>query len=195
MADEEPIRIRAVEVLSDDWAVLKKTTLDYHRRDGTWETQVRQTYDRGDGAAVLPFDPDRGTVLLVRQFRYATYVNGYPHPMIEVCAGKLDADDPETCIRKEAQEELGYRLGEISRPFYIFMSPGSVTERLALFVARYSPADRVSAGGGDPHEGEDIEILEMTLDAAMAMVEAGEIIDAKTIILLQHARLNRLVGG
>ena len=194
MADEEPIRIRAVEVLSDDWAELKKTTLEYRRRDGTWETQVRQTYDRGDGAAVLPYDPDRGTVLLIRQFRYPTYVNGHPYPMIEVCAGKLDADDPETCIRKEAEEELGYRLGELDRPFYIFMSPGSVTERLALFVARYSPGDRVSEGGGDPREGEDIEILELPLKQAMAMVEQGEIIDAKTIILLQHAKLNHLVG-
>ena len=195
MADDEPIRIRTVEVLSDDWAMLKKTTLDYRRRDGTWETQVRQTYDRGDGAAVLPYDPERGTVLLVRQFRYPTYVNGYRQPMVEVCAGKLDADDPETCIRKEAEEELGYRLREIERPFYIFMSPGSVTERLALFVARYSPNDRVSEGGGDPHEGEDIEILELPLAEAMAMVERGEIIDAKTIILLQHATLNRLIGG
>jgi len=195
MADDEQIRIRAVELLSDDWAVLKKTTLDYRRRNGTWETQIRQTYDRGDGAAVLPYDPDRGTVLLVRQFRYPAYVNGHPAPLIEVCAGKLDADDPETCIRKEAEEELGYRLREIELPFYIFMSPGSVTERLALFVARYSPADRVSEGGGDPHEGEDIEILELPLAEAIAMVGRGEIIDAKTIILLQHAQLNRLIGS
>ena len=195
MADDEPIRIRAVEVLSDDWAVLKKTTLDYHRRDGTWETQVRQTYDRGDGAAVLPYDPDRGTVLLVRQFRFPAYVNGHPAPLIEACAGKLDADDPETCIRKEAQEELGYRLREISRVFYVFMSPGSVTERLALFVACYGPEDRISQGGGNPSEGEDIEILEVAMTEAMEMVERGEIIDAKTIMLLQHAKLNRLVGG
>jgi nudix-type nucleoside diphosphatase (YffH/AdpP family) len=195
MADDEPIRIRAVEVLSDDWAVLKKTTLDYRRRDGTWETQVRQTYDRGDGAAVLPYDPHRGMVLLVRQFRYPAYVNGHPEKLIEVCAGKLDLDDPETCIRKEAQEELGYRLREIERVFYVFMSPGSVTERLALFVARYTPADRVSEGGGAEDEGEDIDVLEVPLTEALAMVDRGEIIDAKTIMLLQHAQLNRLIGG
>ena len=193
MSAEAPIRVRSVEILSDDWAVLKKTTFDYHRRDGRWETQVRQTYDRGDGAAVLPFDPDRKTVLLVRQFRYPCYVNGHAEPMIEVCAGKLDADDPEACVRREAEEELGYRLGDIRRVFNSFMSPGSITERLSLFVARYSPADRVSAGGGHADEGEDIEVLELTLDEAMTMIARGDINDAKTVMLLQHAKLSRLM--
>ena len=193
MNDTAPIRIRSVEVLSDDWAVLKKTIFDYRRRDGTWETQVRQTYDRGDGAVILPYDPDRSTVLLVRQFRLPAYVNGHAEPLIEACAGLLDRDDPETCIRREAEEELGYRLGRVERVFDAFMSPGSVTERLAFFVARYSVADRVADGGGDADEGEDIERLEPTLDEALAMVARGEIIDGKTIMLLQHARLAELM--
>ncbi|MBV9511817.1 MAG: NUDIX domain-containing protein [Caulobacteraceae bacterium] len=193
MSSEPPIRIRSVKVLSDDWSIVRKTTFDYRRRDGTWETLVRQTYDRGDGAAILPYDPDRGTVLLVRQFRYPAYVQGHPEPLIEACAGALDADDPETCIRREAEEELGYRVREIELVFKPFSSPGSITERISLYVARYAPADRISDGGGEAHEGEDIEVLEMSLDDALARVGRGEIIDAKTIILLQHARLAGLM--
>jgi nudix-type nucleoside diphosphatase (YffH/AdpP family) len=195
MSSEPSIRIRSVEILADDWAVLKKTTFDYHRRNGAWETQVRQTYDRGNGAAVLPYDPDRGKVLLIRQVRYPAFVNNHPEPLIEVCAGKLDADDPETCARKEAEEELGYRLGPVEPVFNAFMSPGSVTERLVLYIARYSPTDRVSDGGGHASEGEDIEVLEMSLDQAMTMIAAGEIIDGKTIMLLQHAKLAGLMDA
>ncbi len=187
---DDRIRIRSQEILSDDWAILKKTTFDYRRRDGVWETQVRQTYDRGDGAAILPFDPDRGTVLLVRQFRWPAFVTGHKEPLIEVCAGLLDKDDPETCIRKEAEEELGYRLDGVKLVFTPYMSPGSVTERLWLFAARYSPADRISDGGGAPDEGEDIEVLEMPVDDALAAISDGRIIDAKTILLLQHLKLN-----
>lgn len=187
---DDRIRIRSQEILSDDWAILKKTTFDYRRRDGVWETQVRQTYDRGDGAAILPFDPDRGTVLLVRQFRWPAFVTGHKEPLIEVCAGLLDKDDPETCIRKEAEEELGYRLNGVKLVFTPYMSPGSVTERLWLFAARYTPADRISEGGGTPEEGEDIEVLEMPVDDALAAISDGRIIDAKTILLLQHLKLN-----
>ena len=193
MPHEPTLRILKVEVLSDDWATLKKTTLDYLRRDGTWSTQIRQTYDRGDGAAVLPYDPARGTVLLVRQFRYPAYVHGHREMLIEVCAGLLDADDPETCARKEAEEELGYRLGKLSLVFDAFMSPGSVTERLSLYVGPYSADDRISEGGGHAGEGEDIEVIEVGLDDALAMVARGEIIDAKTIMLLQHAMLAGLM--
>ena len=188
----DPIRNRRTEILSDDWAVLTRHTFEYRRRDGRWETQVRQTYDRGDGAAILPFDPARGTVLLVRQFRLPAYVTGHPEPLIEACAGLLDRDDPETCIRKETEEEMGYRLGGVRRVFDIYMSPGSVTERLSLFVAAYSEADRLGAGGGDVAEGEDIEVLEPTLEEALTMVADGRIIDAKTIILLQHLKLHGL---
>jgi nudix-type nucleoside diphosphatase (YffH/AdpP family) len=189
----DPIQIRSVEVLSDDWAILKKVTFDYRRRDGRVETQVRQTYDRGHGAVILPYDPVRGTILLVRQFRLPAYVTGHPEPLIEACAGLLDDSDPETCIRRETEEELGYRLARIERVFHVYMSPGSVTERLMFFVARYSPDDRIGQGGGDAHEGEDIEVLEPTLGEALAMVDRGAIIDGKTIMLIQHLALKGLV--
>ncbi len=195
MTTDEPIRIRSVEVLSDDWAILKKFTFDYRRRDGSLETQVRQTYDRDHGAVILPYDPERGTVLLVRQFRLPAYVSGHPEPLIEACAGLLDRDDPETCIRREAEEELGYRLSAIEQVFHAFMSPGSATERLMFFTARYSPEDRIGRGGGDAHEGEDIEVLELTLDEALAMIGQGRIIDGKTIMLLQHVKLRGLMGA
>jgi nudix-type nucleoside diphosphatase (YffH/AdpP family) len=195
MTTDEPIHIRSVEVLSDDWAILKKFTFDYRRRDGSLETQVRQTYDRGHGAVILPYDPRRGTVLLVRQFRLPAYVSGHPEPLIEACAGLLDRDSPETCIRREAEEELGYRLGAVEQAFHAFMSPGSVTERLMFFTARYSPEDRIGRGGGDAHEGEDIEVLELALDEALAMIDGGRIIDGKTIMLLQHVRLRGLMGA
>jgi len=189
----DPVRIHSVEILSDDWAVLKKVTFDYTRRDGRVERQVRQTYDRGNGAVILPYDPDRKTVLLVRQFRLPAYVSGHPAPLVEACAGLLDDLDPETCIRREAEEELGYRLREPRRVLSAFMSPGSVTERLAFFVARYSPADRIGAGGGAEGEGEDIEVLEPTLDEALCMIDRGEIIDGKTIMLLQHVKLKGMM--
>jgi nudix-type nucleoside diphosphatase (YffH/AdpP family) len=190
---DAPILIRSVEVLSDDWAILKKFTFDYRRRDGSLERQVRQTYDRGHGAVILPYDPERGTVLLVRQFRLPAYVSGHPEPLIEACAGLLDKDDPETCIRREAQEELGYRLRDTQPVFHVFMSPGSVTERLMFFIARYSPDDRIGQGGGDRHEGEDIEVLEMPLEDALGMVDKGQIVDGKTIMLLQHLKLKGLI--
>jgi nudix-type nucleoside diphosphatase (YffH/AdpP family) len=189
---DAPILIRSVEVLSDDWAILKKYTFDYRRRDGSLERQVRQTYDRGHGAVILPYDPDRRTVLLVRQFRLPAYVNGHVEPLIEACAGLLDNDDPETCIRREAEEELGYRLRDTEQVFHVFMSPGSVTERLMFFVARYRPDDQISHGGGDRHEGEDIEVLEVTIDEALHMIDTGQIIDGKTILLLQHLALKGL---
>lgn len=192
---EDRIRIRSEEVLSDEWAVLKRTVFDYRRSDGVWETQIRQTYDRGDGATILPYDPQRGTVLLVKQFRYPAYATGHKEALIEACAGLLDEDDPETCIRREAEEELGYRLRDVRRLYAPYMSPGSVTERLWFYVAEYSPADRISDGGGHADEGEDIEVLEMTLDEAMAHILNGTLIDAKTIMLVQHLALQRGTAG
>ena len=188
MADIELRNLRG-QVLADDWATLTKYTFDYRRRDGTWEEQVRQAYDRGDGAVLLPFDPARGTVLLVRQFRLPAWLKGRREPLIEACAGKLDADDPVTCIRKEAEEELGYHLPDVTQVAFLYMSPGSVTEELAFFVCAYSASDRVSDGGGAAHEGEDIEVLELPLDEALAMTRDGRIVDAKTILLLQHLKL------
>ena len=190
---QDRIRIKKVEVLSAGWSTLKKTTYDFRRRDGSWQTQSRETYDRGDGCAVLLYNRARRTVLLIRQFRYPAYVNGHPEPMIEVCAGLLDTADPESCIRKETAEETGYRIDRPVKVLESFMSPGSVTERLHLFVAEYDPSSRVTAGGGVESEEEDIETLELGFDQALAMVESGEILDAKTIMLLQWATLNRLM--
>jgi nudix-type nucleoside diphosphatase (YffH/AdpP family) len=192
------VQILSSEILSDEWARLTKYTIAYRRRDGTTETQIRQVYDRGHGAVVLPIDPKRGTVLLVKQFRIPVFLDhegkaGRDGMLIEACAGLLDRQDPEAAIRKEAEEELGYRLRELVLAFDPYTSPGSVSERLACFVARYTPADRISEGGGASHEGEDIEVLEVTLDEALAMVRRGEIADAKTILLLQHVKLEGLI--
>lgn len=189
---QDRIRIRQVETLADDWAVLKKTTFDYRRGDGSWQTLTRETYDRGNGAVILLYDPARGRVLLTRQFRFPAFATGHPEPLIEACAGLLDALSPEEAIRKEVEEETGCRIGDPVRIFEAYMSPGSVTERLVFFTAEYSPRDRLSGGGGVAQEGEDIEVLEPTLDEALAMVADGRILDAKTIMLLQYAKLHRL---
>ena len=186
---QDRVRVRDVRVLSDDWYVLKKTTLDYQRRDGSWQTFTRETYDRGNGAAILLYDPSRHTVLLTRQFRFPAYVNGHPQPLIEVPAGLLDELSPEDAIRREAEEEAGCRVSQPRRLFEAFMSPGSVTERLVFFMAEYSTGDRIAEGGGLIAEGEDIEVLEIPLAEALAMVGRGEIMDAKTIMLLQYAKL------
>lgn len=186
---QDRIRLVGEEVLSDDWGVLTKHVFDYRRRDGGWERQSREVYDRGHGAAILPHDPVRGTVLLVRQFRLPAWVTGHREPLLEVCAGLLDADDPVTCIRKEAEEELGYRLDKVSLAFNPYMSPGSVSERLWCFTAEYGPRDRMSDGGGAAGEGEDIEVVELSLEDAFAAIRNGLIIDAKTIMLIQHLLL------
>ncbi|MBT1545105.1 NUDIX domain-containing protein [Curtobacterium aurantiacum] len=191
--DRNPdVVVRDVEVVSNGWHVLRRTTLDVRRRDGRWDRQQRETYDRGNGATVLPYDAERGTVLLTRQFRWPAYVNGHPDGMlIEAAAGLLDEDDPETAVRREAVEELGIRLGALDRLGDVFMSPGSVTERVHFYVGAYTPADRVEAGGGVEDEGEDIEVLEVALDDALAMVADGRIADGKTIMLLQWVALRR----
>jgi nudix-type nucleoside diphosphatase (YffH/AdpP family) len=189
------IRIRAVQVLYDGWAVLKNVAYDLKRRAGDWQAQEHLTIDIGDAAAVLPYDPERGTVLLARQFRLPAHLatgNGF---LLEVCAGKLDGDDGETCARREAEEELGYRLGAVERLFEAFMSPGALTEQISFFLARYSPADRVSDGGGHADEGEDIEVVEIPLTAAAQMIARGEIVDAKTIMLLQQLALSGRLAG
>ncbi|MGW2477479.1 NUDIX domain-containing protein [Streptomyces sp. NPDC001665] len=185
------VRVRDVELTSQGWHVLRRTTIDYRRRDGRWETQQRETYDRGNGAVVLPYDTERGNVLLTRQFRYPAYVNGHPDGMlIEAAAGLLDEQDPYTAIRRESAEELGVALGPLTRVLDAFMSPGSVTERLHFFAAAYSPTDRTGSGGGLEEEGEDIEVLELPFDEALAMTRDGRIADGKTIMLLQWAALS-----
>lgn len=188
------VRVQSDDLLSHFWGKLRKVTFDLVRRDGTVERLVREVYDRGDGAAVLPVDPKRGTVLLVRQFRMPAHLNGGNGYLIEACAGVVDGSDPEATIRKEAEEELGYRLGKVDPVLDIFTSPGTVTERITCFTARYSPTDRVSPGGGAVGEGEDIEVLELPLQRALDMIANGAIVDAKTIVLLQHVKLSTLVG-
>lgn len=190
--DRNPdVRVRDVELTSRGWHVLRRTTFDYRRRDGRWETQQRETYDRGNGAVVLPYDTERGCVLLTRQFRYPAYVNDHPDGMlIEAAAGLLDADDPPAAIRRESAEELGVTLGPLTRILNAYMSPGSVTECLHFFAAPYTPADRTGTGGGLEEDGEDIEVLELTFTEALAMIRDGRITDGKTILLLQWAALD-----
>jgi nudix-type nucleoside diphosphatase (YffH/AdpP family) len=183
------VRIRSSEILYKGWSTLKKVVLDYRRNDGRWERQTREVVDHGHGAAVLPYDADRGTVLLVRQFRYAAFDSGHAEPLLEACAGLLDDDRPEECARREAEEELGYRPTDFRLLSDPYMSPGSLAERVALFTASYQPADKVSDGGGRADETEDIEIVEMALEDAYAATRDGRIIDAKTIILIQHLML------
>jgi GDP-mannose pyrophosphatase NudK len=183
------IDVLKTEVLSDNWYVLRKVTYRIRKRDGTWETHSREAYDRGNGATILLYDPARGTVLLTRQFRLPTYVNGNASGMlIEACAGLLDADAPEQCIRREVREETGYDVRGVRKILEAYMSPGSVTEILHFFIAEYSPAHRASAGGGV--EEEDIEVVEMPFSEALTKISSGEIRDAKTIMLLQHAALH-----
>jgi nudix-type nucleoside diphosphatase (YffH/AdpP family) len=183
--------VRDVEVTSDGWHVLRRTTFDYKHSDGRWSTQHRETYDRGNGATILLYDVERGMVLLSRQFRFPVYVNDHHDGMlIETAAGLLDDDDPETAIRREAGEELGVTVGELTHVFDVYMSPGSVTERIHFFAAPYTAASRTSEGGGLVDDGEDIEVFELPFAEARAMVGTGAIADAKTIMLLQWAALD-----
>jgi|ERR1019366_1247159 nudix-type nucleoside diphosphatase (YffH/AdpP family) len=190
MTVSDRIRIQNVRVLSDNHYTLKSTTFEWRRADGEWQTQARETYDRGNGATLLAYNLTRRTVVLVRQFRYPAYVNGYDDLVIEAAAGLLDNESPEVRIRAEAEEEIGYRLGEVRKIFEAFMSPGAVTEKLYFFVAEYEPAMRIGSGGGIASEGEEIEVLELPIGEALAMIGDGRIVDAKTIMLLQYAALN-----
>ncbi len=186
----ECVSIKRVEVLSDDWCVLKKTTFAYRRNNGEWQTQSRETYDRGDGATILLYNLAAQTVVLIRQFRFPAYVSGLADGLlIETAAGLLDEASPEARIQAEAEEETGYRIGAVQKVFEAYMSPGSVTEKLFFFVAEYGPNSRVNSGGGVAAEGEDIEVLELTFIDALNMVSSGEIRDGKTIMLLQYAAL------
>jgi GDP-mannose pyrophosphatase NudK len=184
------VHVIAERVLSDDWFVLRKTTFEYRRSDGSWQRQNRETYDRGNGAVLLLYNVARATVVLTRQFRFPTYVNGNVDGMlIEACAGLLDGDDPLACIRREVAEETGFVVRSPKKIFEAYMSPGSVTEKLHFFVAEYEAQDRATVGGGDASEGEDIEVIELALADALQMIKEGTIQDGKTIMLLQHAAL------
>ena len=189
MSIADRIRVKDVRLLSDNHYILKTTTFEWRRDDGTWQTQHRETYDRGNGATLLPYNLAHRTVVLVRQFRYPAYVNGYDDLLIEAAAGLLDDASPEERIRAEAEEEIGYRLHDVRHVFEAFMSPGAVTEKLHFFVAEYEPSMKIGSGGGIADEGEEIGVLEVSIDEALAMIADGRIVDAKTIMLLQHAAL------
>lgn len=190
MSIADRVRVHDVRVISDDWYILKKTTFSYRRGNGTWQDMSRETYDRGNGATILLYDPDRRSVILTRQFRYPAFINGYDDLLIETPAGLLDQATPEARIRAEAEEETGFRVRKVRRVFEAYMSPGSVTEKLTFFVGRYQPTDRVAPGGGNIAEGEDIDVLELGIGEALEMIEAGAIQDGKTIMLLQYAALH-----
>ncbi|MBG6061078.1 nudix-type nucleoside diphosphatase (YffH/AdpP family) [Flavobacterium sp. CG_9.1] len=188
------IKIQKTELLSDNWYILNKVTFDYQKKDDSWISQKREVYDRGNGAAILLYNKQQKTVILTRQFRLPTYLNGNDSGMmIEVCAGLLDEDNPEQCIIRETEEETGYRLTKVAKIMQTYMSPGAVTEILYLFVGAYDESMKVSEGGGVAHEQENIDVLEMPYEEAYAMIATGQIQDAKTIMLLQHAKINNLV--
>lgn len=189
---QEYVRVKTVQLLSDDWYVLKKTTFDLRRRDGRWQTMTRETYDRGNGAVALLYNRARRTVLLTRQFRFPAYVNQHDGYLIEAPAGMLDDAHPEERMHAELEEETGHKVAKLQQVFDVFMSPGSVTERLHFFVGEYDADSQVDSGGGLEHEGEDIEVIELDADQALAMTASGEIMDGKTIMLLQYLHLHVL---
>jgi len=184
------VRIGEVKVLSHVKYLLRFFTYTFRRSDGSWQEQKREVYDKGDGAAILLYNRARRSVVLIRQFRLPPFVSGYRHLLIEAAAGVLDGETPEARIRAEAEEETGYRLDKVEPLFEAFMSPGAFTEKLHFFAAEYDAASRPGSGGGLKDEGEDIEVLELPFDDAYAMIAHGEIVDAKTIILLQYAKLH-----
>ncbi|QLH31945.1 MAG: GDP-mannose pyrophosphatase NudK [Cyclobacteriaceae bacterium] len=187
------VRILNTEVLSNNWYVLNKVTFEYRSRKGEWTKQSREAYDRGNGATILLYNIESKTVILTRQFRLPTYINGNTDGMlIETCAGLLDLDNPEDCIRKETEEETGFTLKDVQKVMEVYMSPGSVTELIYFFIAEYSKDMKTSAGGGLAGH-EDIEVLEFPFDKALAMIATGEIKDGKTIMLLQYLRLHNIL--
>jgi nudix-type nucleoside diphosphatase (YffH/AdpP family) len=193
--NNQNIKIKQTELLSDNWYLLNKVTFDFLQKDGTWVTQKREVYDRGNGAGILLYNPEQKTVILTKQFRLPTYLNGNKTGMmVEVCAGLLDQDHPEQCIIRETEEETGYRIKSVQKVMETYMSPGAVTEILHLFIGEYDSSMKVHDGGGLAHEQEEIEVLEMPFNNACKMIATGEIKDAKTILLLQYAEINNLVG-
>jgi nudix-type nucleoside diphosphatase (YffH/AdpP family) len=187
------VRIQKEEILSSNWYTLKKVTFDYQKRNGTWKSQSREAYDRGNGAVILLYNKEKKSVILTRQFRLPTFINGNPDGMlIEACAGLLDQDNPEVAIKRETEEETGYQVTALKKIGEAYMSPGSVTELLYFFVAEYSEDEKVSGGGGV--DGEDIEVMEIPFERALTMISTGEIKDGKTIMLLYHAEVHHLMS-
>ena len=195
MSKKKPVKIISTDILSDNWYTLKKVTYDYLQKDNTWQRQQREAYDRGNGAVILLYNTLQRTIILTRQFRLPTYINGNPTGLlIEACAGLLDEDNPEDCIRRETEEETGYKIGAVHKVFEAYMSPGSVTEILHFFIAPYEASMKITDGGGIVHEQENIEVLEMPVEDAVKMIKSGEIRDAKTIMLIQYVLLNNILS-
>jgi nudix-type nucleoside diphosphatase (YffH/AdpP family) len=194
-ATKDRVHIVDSTVLSDDWYTLKKVTFDFLRRDGTWQRQSRETYDRGNGATILLYSRHTGNVVLTRQFRMPAFVNGHDGMLIETAAGLLDNATPEERIRLEAEEETGYRVRDVRKVFEAYMSPGSVTEKLYFYLGEYDASMRVNDGGGIEDEGEDLEVIEIPLRTALQLIEDGEIVDGKTIMLLQYVALREPAEG
>lgn len=194
MDSKKRVKITEVEVLSDNWYHLNKISFDYLRSDGTWESQIRESYDRGNGAAVFMFNRTTQNIVLIRQFRLPSYLNGNASGfLIEACAGLLDNDDPETCIKKEIEEETGIRVEKVNKILEVYMTPGAVTEQIHYFIAEYTDAMKINNGGGLREEQEDIEVLEIPFTKAIELLNTGKIKDAKTIILLQYALIHGLL--
>lgn len=188
------VEILRTDILSDNWYILKRIEYEITDQLGNKKRQLREAYDRGNGATILLYNQDQGTVILTRQFRLPTFINGNSDGMlIEACAGLLDKDDPENCIRRETEEETGYLIKDVKKVFEAYMSPGSVTEILYFFVAAYTKDMKITAGGGIEEEQENIEVLELPFVKALEMIESGEIKDGKTIMLLQYAQIHRLL--
>jgi len=187
------IRIIESETLSDNWYILKKFTFDKRRRDGEWQRQSREVYDRGNGATILLYNRDKKTIILTRQFRFPVFINGHEGDLIEAAAGLLDNMDPESRIKAEVEEETGFTVSRVEKIFEAYMSPGSVTEKLYFYLAEYHPRDQTGKGGGIKSEGEDIDVLEVTLDEALRGIESGQIVDGKTIMLIYHVALKGIL--
>lgn len=182
------------EILCKNWHTLKKVTFEYLQEDGNYQTQSREAYDRGNGATILLYNKHEKSVILTKQFRMPTYINGNSDGMmIEACAGLLDNDNPEDCIKRETEEETGYKINQVQKIFEAYMSPGSVTEILYFFVAEYSKEMKVNDGGGLASEHEDIQVMEMSFEEALHKIESGEIKDAKTIMLIQYLRIKNIL--
>jgi len=192
----DKVNVVSEEILSDNWYTLRKFTFDYQRADGSWERQSREAYDRGNGATILLYNTEKQTVILTKQFRLPTYTNGNTSGMmIEACAGLLDKDNAEDCIKRETEEETGYKIKSVRKIFEAYMSPGSVTEILYFFVAEYADDMKVGHGGGCDTEQENIEVMEIPFSEALEMVTSGEIKDAKTMLLIQYAQINGLLSA
>lgn len=188
------VKIKSTEILSNKWGFLRNIILDYQKSDGSWETQVREIYTNGNGAAILLYNKENRTVILTRQFRLPTYINGNESGMsVEVCAGLLDGDDPEVCVKREAEEETGYRIQKVEKVLEAYSTPGAVTEFLTLFVGEYDDTMKIHEGGGLDEEQEEIEVMEVDFEKAFEMIYSGQIRDAKTILLLQHAKIHQLI--